>query len=292
MRQDRIPIVALLVLLVGGCENEPIVVEPPLTFLDEQFAIEIDEGIVYGTGAVRSPTVGDKDLVLDLYRPVGTGVPTLRPAFVVVHASFDGSRAQPAEVALATAYARRGYVSVSIDFREPADDPPTEHLAITPSDPVSVAAAAARIDAARAVDWVRANAAVFGIDPNRIAIGGHSAGGITSLGVAYRGPGEDGAAVQAVLAMAGGLYGTESFIEAGDPPLIMIHGTMDPTVAFTHAEAVVARAESVGLEFEFYPLTGVGHQIYPELGRVVDGLTLDRRIADFMYRHLELEGLP
>jgi acetyl esterase/lipase len=147
------------------------------------------------------------------------------------------------------------------------------------------------VDAARAVDWVRANAAAYGIDPDRIAIGGHSAGGITSLGVAYRGPGEDGAEVRAVLAMSGGLYGTESFIEAGDPPLILLHGTADSTVPFTHAQAIVSRATAVGLLHEFYPLEGVGHQLFPELGRVVNGSSLEHRIADFMYRHLDLAGL-
>jgi len=292
MRRDSSSIGLVALLSLGGCADGSMSVDVPVAFLDEQYPIQVDAGIVYATGAVRSPVVGDKDLLLDLYRPVGPDAPSLRPALVVVHASFaNGSRTRPNEVAFASAYARRGYVSVSIDFREPADDPPTEHLAITPSDPTSVAAAAARVDAARAVDWVRSNAAVYGIDPDRIAIGGHSAGGITSLGVAYRGAGEDGAVVQAVFSMSGGLYGTESFIEAGDPPLILLHGTADPTVPFSHAEAIVSRAAAVGLPYEFYPLNGVGHQLYPELGRVVDGSTLERRIVDFMYRHLQLAGL-
>jgi acetyl esterase/lipase len=292
MRYDVCLIGALGVLAFGGCADGGTVVDTPVAFLDQQYSIAVEPGIVYATGAVRSPAIGNKDLLLDLYRPVGPDAPTLRPALVLVHASFvNGSRTRPNEVAFASAYARRGYVSVSIDFREPADDPPTEHLAITPSDPVSVAAAAARVDAARAVDWVRANAAVYGIDPDRIAMGGHSAGGITSLGVAYRGPGEDGALVQAVLSMSGGLYGTESFIDVGDPPLILLHGTADPTVLFSHAQAIVSRADAVGLPYEFYPLEGVGHQLFPELGRVVDGATLEQRIANFFYLHLDLEGL-
>jgi acetyl esterase/lipase len=34
-----------------------------------------------------------------------------------------------------------------------------------------------------AVPWLRANAATYGIDPDRIAIGAESAGGITAAGV-------------------------------------------------------------------------------------------------------------
>ncbi len=174
------------------------------------------------------------------------------------------------------------------------DDPPTEDIARDPTDPVSRAVAAARVDAGRAVEWMRANAAKYRIDPNRIAIGGNSAGAITSMSVAYR-FGEDpdvgGADVQAVLSLSGGLYGYEDIIEAGEPPLIMIHGTLDSEVPFSLAEAVEVRALSVGLIHEFYPLEGVGHGTPAQLGTVVEGITLSDRIRSFFYVHLGLGAL-
>ncbi len=136
---------------------------------------------------------------------------------------------------------------------------------------------------------MRANAASYRIDPNRIAMGGYSAGAITSLGTAYRDAGVDGADVQAVLSLSGGLYGFESIIEANEAPLIMIHGTADPTVPFSLAEAIEDRALSVGLIHEFYPLAGVGHGTPSVLvGTVVDGITLADRIRNFFYEHLDL----
>lgn len=283
------PALATLVLL-AGCGNPPIEPEPRL-FLDGAFEFEVTRGIFFATGTVRSPSPGEKDLLLDVYFPTDERVPALRPGFVVVHESFDnGTRVSPTAVHLAEGYARRGYVTISMDYRQPQDDPPTEHLARDPNDPASVAAAAARVDASRAVEWLRANAATYGVDPGRIAVGGFSAGAITSLGLAYRDPGEDGAEAQAVVSMAGGLYGQESIIEAGDPPVILLHGTADPTVAFSQSEAIVARAVDVGLTYEFYPIEGGGHQVRPELGRIVDGMSLEDRIADFLYRHLDLSG--
>ena len=262
-------------------------------FLDSEFAVVVESDIVYSTGAVRIPSVGEIDLLLDVYGPADANLPPLRPGFILIHGGgfTGGSKTNATMVSLGNAYAQRGYVSVSINYRLVGDDPPAESLARDPTDPVSVAAAAARIDAARAVEWMRANAASYRIDPNRIAIGGYSAGAITSMGVAFRDVGVDGADVQAVLSLSGGLYGQESIIDANDPPLIMIHGTADGTVPFSLAQAVEAQALSVGLIREFYPLEGVGHGTPAQLGTVVDGITLADRIRNFFYVHLELGAL-
>ena len=169
-------------------------------FLDPDFAVVVESDIVYATGAVRIPAVGEIDLVLDLYRPADTNLPPLRPGFVLIHGGgfTGGSKTSGSMVAFGNEYAQRGYVGVSINYRLVGDDPPTEDLARDPTNPQSVAAAAARVDAARAVEWMRANAVTYRIDPDRIAVGGYSAGAITSMGVAFRDTGVDGADFQAV----------------------------------------------------------------------------------------------
>ena len=263
-------------------------------FLDSDFAVQIESDVVYATGAVRSPTVGEIDLLLDVYRSAGANLPALRPGFILIHGGgfTGGTKSNATMVAFGNAYAQRGYVAVSIEYRLVGDDPPTEALAQDAGDPVSVAAVAARVDAVKAVEWMRANAATLGIDPDRIAVGGYSAGAITALGLAYRDPGVDGADVQVVLSLSGGLYGLESLIDADEAPLIMIHGTADPTVPFSLAEAIEDRALSVGLTHEFYPLEGVGHGTPSVLvGTVVDGITLADRIRNFFYVHLDLGSL-
>ncbi len=284
-------------LMIGACGSPPAGLENELVlFLDPQFDYEIELDIVYATGAVRSPTVGEIDLHLNLYRPADENAPQLRPGFVLIHGGgfTEGSRDRGSAVTLARRYASLGYVAVSIDYRLVGDDPPTEDIARDPTDPVSRAVAAARVDAGRAVEWVRANAAKYRIDPNRIAIGGNSAGAITSMSVAYR-FGEDpdvgGADVQVVLSLSGGLYGYEDIIEAGEPPLIMIHDTLDPTVPFSLAEAIETQALSVGLVYEFYRLQGHGHASASALPTVIDGVTLHDRITKFFYVQLGLEAL-
>ena len=41
----------------------------PGRFLEAEFSVDVERDIVYSTGAVRSPTVGEMDLLLDLYQP-------------------------------------------------------------------------------------------------------------------------------------------------------------------------------------------------------------------------------
>ncbi len=283
-------------LMIAACGPSRAGPREERWFLDPEFAYEVERNIVYATGAVRSPTVGEIDLLLDVYRPADANLPPLRPGFILIHGDGfrHGGKTNATMVALASRYASLGYVSVSIDYRLVGDDPPTEDLAQTPGDPVWVAAAAARVDASRAVDWMRANAAAYRIDPNRIAIGGYSAGAITAMGVAFRDSGVDAADVQVVLALSGGLYGDEFFalaIDAGDPPLIMIHGMDDDAVPFSLAEAIETQALSAGLVYEFYALEGVGHETPSEFDRVIEGVTLADRITNFFYVHLGLEAL-
>src|SRR4029078_3560105 len=78
-------------------------------------------------------------------------------------------------------FAKRGYVAVSMNYRLLAPDSCTGGAGI--SMECYVAGVAAVHDAQAAVRWLRANAAEYGIDPERIAIGGESAGGITATGV-------------------------------------------------------------------------------------------------------------
>jgi acetyl esterase/lipase len=264
----------------------------PVLFQDELFGHTVDQDIVYGTGEVNSPAPGTKDLHLDVYQPAGDDAPALRPGIVLIHGGsfMVGTENNPAMVQLGTGFAARGYVAASIEYRLTGDDPPTHAISLDTTLLLRTVAAA-QVDAALAVDWLRDNAATYGVDPTRVAVGGYSAGAITSLGIAYWDPGILHADVDAVLSLSGGLYSWVGEIDAGEPPLIFIHGTADYVVAYSEAEALQERADSVGLTYEFYPLAGVGHNTPAQLQNEVDGVVLMERIARFMYEQLDLAGL-
>lgn len=102
---------------------------------------------------------GAHDLKLDLYMPAAAGAP--RPAIVFVHGGGwrVGVRANFAPMAIRMA--ERGYVTATISYR------------LAPEAPYP----AAIHDVKAAVRWVRAHAADYGVDPDRIAVAGGSAGG-------------------------------------------------------------------------------------------------------------------
>lgn len=103
----------------------------------------------------------DDEQLLDIYLPDDWRASDRRPVIVHVHGGgwHGGSRHDAAY--LAAAQVRRGWVFVSVDYR------------LTPGvrfpDPIR--------DVDRAVRYVKANAASLGIDPDRLVLSGHSAGG-------------------------------------------------------------------------------------------------------------------
>jgi acetyl esterase/lipase len=254
-------------------------------FLEPSFDVEVTADVVYGSAAVRAPEPGAKDLLLDLYQPAGDGAPELRPALLAVHGGGfrTGDKAQPNFEALCREFAARGYVCASINYRLEGDDPPTEG-----KDAHERAIAAAFEDAGAALIWLHDNAGRFRIDRDRIAMGGGSAGAITTLFVVYR-FGDDRYPVRAVVDLWGGLYDSVETIDPGDPPLIIVHGTEDDLVPFQLAKEIQARAEKTGVECVLLAMSGFGHGV--ELSEERNGASLYEHIAAFLFEHLDLGAL-
>ena len=108
---------------------------------------------------------GDRTLQLDLYLPAHpSGAPM--PGVVFVHGGGWSSGVRENFAPLAIRLAEHGYAAATISYR----------LSPEAKYPAAIQ------DARAAVRWMRANAARYGIDGGRIAIGGASAGGqIASL---------------------------------------------------------------------------------------------------------------
>ena len=121
--------------------------------------LRVDKDIIFGKG-------GDIDLLLDVYPPP-QGVTPKRMAIIHLFGGgfSTGSKNAGYIVNDARALGRLGYTSVSANYRLTSQGlwPAQIH------------------DTKAAIRWVRANAAKIGVDADKIAGAGYSAGGLLSL---------------------------------------------------------------------------------------------------------------
>lgn len=106
----------------------------------------------------------------DGFRPFAETQPFARPCFVFVQGSAWFEQYVYAKVADLGRLAKRGYVCAIVEYR---------HSGIAPFP-------AQAVDARNAVRFLRANAARFGIDPDRMALAGDSSGGHTAMWAGLR----------------------------------------------------------------------------------------------------------
>ena len=215
----------------------------------------------YGEGAVAG---GSRTLYWDIYAAeAGPG----GRAIVLLHGGgcYRGSRADPHLVELAVRLAQDGITVVSPDYRLLGDNPlpgreSLEKMANAASEiwlprmdaraqsseaaqamlqeRVTACAAAAE-DALYAWRTLRSRAPQFGLDPDRIALGGASAGAIASFVAAYAlAPENDHPA--AVVSLWGAAPGLD--FTSGGPPLWALHGADDSIVTLASAEKTASRA--------------------------------------------------
>jgi len=111
----------------------------------------------------------DRKEKLDLYLPAEPAVGNLSPALVWIHGGgwLRGTKTEARAKNICSTLAEAGYVAVSIDYRLGKEAWPTNLY-----------------DCKNAVRFLRANAAKYRIDPDRIAVAGGSAGGHLALMVA------------------------------------------------------------------------------------------------------------
>ena len=286
------------------------------------FAVSVESDIAYSIGATEN---GEIDLRLDVYRPQGTGAPALAPALVWVHGggweSGDKAMTILDHVLTARAFASRGYVVAAIEYRLAGDRPTAEpffettaiaselvrvaSLGILPfldtghyTDPPGGsenlerairAVAASAEDTSRAIAWVRSHHAELGVDPDRIAAGGWSAGATAALLAAYGGVFGAESRVGAVLSVCGSLFENHELIAEGAAPLLLSHGEADPIVPIAWARDMSARASATGVPMRLLAVPGAGH--CPRPGQIVGRDTLLDHYVEFFYQHLDLEQL-
>jgi acetyl esterase/lipase len=250
---------------------------PPLRYRDQVFTdVTKTADVVYGS----APNLSGQTVTLyaDVYRPVGDTV-TRRPAVVWVHGgSFCcGNKTSPEIVDEANTFARQGYVSVSISYRlEPGGC-----SASTPTQTCIDAIRNATADGQTAVEWLRANAATYGVDPDRIAIAGTSAGAIIALQVGYAGSENPTKRVRGAVSLSGASL--LSPIGPGDAPALLFHGTADGLVPYQWAVSTMNAAKAAGLDVFLTVWEGEGHVPYAQHRQEI----LDQT-SNFLYWEMDL----
>ena len=228
----------------------------PLRYRDQVFGgVTTTTDETYGSSVnLSGQTV---TLLFDLYEPTGDAV-TLRPAIIWVHGgSFSsGDKDSPELIDEANTFARKGYVNASITYRlEPGGC-----SASVPTLTCIQAIQESMFDAQTAVRFFRTNAAAYGIDETRIAIGGSSAGAITALNVGFGSSEDPTAAVAAVVSLSGAHLLNP--IGPGDAPSFLMHGTADTVVPYQWAVTTLTQATAAGLDSFLTSWTGAGHVPY------------------------------
>jgi para-nitrobenzyl esterase len=233
----------VIVLVAAGCAV-PNIAPPgagPTRYRDQIFNdVRVTKDVTYGSAVnLSDQTVA---LKLDVYEPTRDPV-TRRPAIVWVHGgSFCcGDKTSGELVDEATTFAKKGYFNVSINYR--VEQPGCQGTSSNCVEAIREATA----DAQTAVRFLRSNAATYGIDQNRIAIGGSSAGAITALNVGYSSSEDPGSRVRAAVSISGAQLVTGT-ISPGDAPALDFHCTTDPLVRYQWAVNTIDKAKANGLD--------------------------------------------
>lgn len=242
------------------------------------------------TGTQVSPnitylTASGVELKLDVYRPRATSGPL--PTAILIHGG--GYRIQSTKEAFALnaiPWLQMGWNAVNVEYR---------------SSGVALAPAAVE-DIRCALRWVTQNAKQYNIDPNRIVLTGASAGGHLasiggmlpeSAGLDRRCPGREPLKVAAIVSWYGvfdytalvedptrdyavswigpqpnrmevaKLVSPATYVRAGVPPLLHIHGDADPTVPYEQGVREVEALKKVGVAAELFTVPGGGHGNFP-----------------------------
>ena len=239
----RATVVALLAIAsLSGLAPTPSAEAAGIRYLEEVFPTwTTTKDLVYGQSTTRQGVLQQHRL--DVLQPGGDTAPK-RAAVVWVHGGFflEGSKDVSWYAAALEQFVRAGYVVFSIDYRLNPDIPhgllnTVQELQI---EQYKATVRDAQHDAQAAVRWVRAHAAEYRVDPDEIAIAGHSAGGITSQSVLFNehDPGSSGTPgvsshVAAAISSAGASApGVTVQIDPGESPLLISHGLLDDVVPY------------------------------------------------------------
>ena len=302
----------------GNDEQSGIIYEPgPYDVLSY-------ENLVYASGLAHTESSTEPSAVplkLDVYCPDSNS--TNRPVLMFIHGGgfTGGIKHKPEIVEMGKYYASRGWVYISIDYRTTEELGDLDGMSqqqivdyyrgIAPQEWVehaleggegekqiqqAVAMYAAQRDSKAALRWIVANADTYDIDIDEIAVGGASAGAITTiaLGITDESDFRDEISINEDPTLAttnmNETYDVKSMVyfwgsnvkvelyntvydvdryDEDDPELFMAHGDgNDPVTPYEGALALQDIYDSLNIHSELVTLEGHGHGAW---NAVVDG---------------------
>lgn len=182
-----------------------------------------------------------EELKLDIYRPKNDTARS-RPLIVFMHGGgfAGGTRTNEAEVKFAQAAARKGYVAVQISYRltRKGQSFGCDYEASGKIETFQKAAE----DFMDAVQFMLKNAEKFRIDPEKVIVGGSSAGAEAVLNAVYNAPlmFEDpqkyaSIDIDGVFSLAGAILDARYLTKENAVPGVFFHGTEDNLVPYATA---------------------------------------------------------
>lgn len=227
--------------------------------------VDLTSDVVFRTA--KSFQGKDETLKLDVYKPA-SDTERRRPAILWIHGGGfrpPNDKQQKYIVAMATAFAKRGYVCVSADYRVRAEQE---------ADRMPILRDAVE-DCRAALAWMKSHAAELGIDPQRLAVGGGSAGGMVAVSLVALENAEAARNRTTPLFALINLWGSpkDGFmmgdVDKSYPPTVIVHGTADQSVPFAQSETLVARLKAAGIRHELLPIPGAPHTPTAHLEAIV-----------------------
>ncbi|MEO9869585.1 alpha/beta hydrolase [Ekhidna sp.] len=260
-------------------------------YVEDVFSeVDISFDIIYGEGAGLLGSV--QNLRLDVFEPLGDNE-TNRPLLLLAHggAFIGGNKADIRD--LCSAYAKKGYVVVSMQYRLINDPSVANKDSIAYTEGVVLTLS----DMRGAIRFMRDNALNdndYGIDPNMIILGGVSAGAVMSMNVGFldeddqdypdylkeiqeASGGFEGntndistsSEVQGIISYSGSVL-RDAWIDSNDPPIFMVHDALDEVVPCDYRNtnvvpfplfaygscSIVDALDAAGVTYEFMEIPG------------------------------------
>ena len=294
----KLLVVLFSLVFLMGCSTAPTDPDRPLK-APKGYMNETLLSIAYGLGmldlieseplvpddieAIKDITykrIADQDLQLDIYKQKGLQTPA--PTLVFIHGGAWKKGKRQDYLPYLIDYAKKGYVTVTVSYR-------LSKVAKFP---------AAAQDVNCGIKWIKQHAADYGIDPDRMALIGGSAGGHLALLLGYggdekvfnqdceQGPNSKVKAIvdfygpvdlttaysittEQVQSFLGTTYdknpalyklaSPSTFITPDDPPTLIFQGTIDSLVPVSQSDSLASWLKQANVPGEYHRLKGWPH---------------------------------